>query len=1124
MITEVVKRDGTHAKFSKKKIVKAIYKAMLAIKKPNMTLANEYAEEIIKRINVETIDVEKIQNIVIDVLAEHDNYLSGVYSSYREERALLRVIKKSLNVEDDLKLPKNSIEILESRYLLKDENGVVKETPKQLFERVGKAVAVAELAYSYVDGLKFKGDGITYFGEFNIKNAVRVLEYIRQETKHDKMQNDTKNFLKYCGEYGGFAIDYAEKFIKLMSSLTFLPNTPTLMNAGTELGSLSACFVLPVEDSLEDIFDAVKNTALIHKTGGGTGFNFSKLRPKNDFVKSTQGVASGPVSFMKVFDSVTEEIKQGGKRRGANMAILKYNHPDIMEFVLAKDTNNVVLKNFNVSVAVDEDFFKALQRNDYIEFHSPRRIGSVGHMKAKDLFDTIALNAWKSGDPGLIFLDRVNEDNFLEGYGDIEATNPCVTGDTLLYTSKGIFSVKELYDAQEAINPVIDSKFCGERVGIGTNVFYTGNKKVYNLKTKEGYSLKATEYHPVYSEDRKSMIKLKDLRVGEKIRILQSGGEFGSEGSLELGRVIGAFIGDGSLSKRSELAFWGDERELSGMFSEYVSNIANRKIGIVAIPQRNEEIIRSVALTTLAENIGLINNKLQVPNIVFGGSREMQIGFLQGLFQTDGTIGFVSKGSHRGVRLTSISETLLGGVQKLLLNFGIYSRVYMNRKKSGEKLLPDGHGGKKVYKVQALHELVISRRSIIKFANEIGFLGIKKQEKLKRAINGAEFYKEDFSARIESIEYVGEEDVYDLTEYKTHTLVFNGIVTSNCGEQPLHDYESCNLGSINLAKFVDSENNFMFKEFENTVKLATRFLDDVVDVNVFPIPQLLKMNRESRRIGLGVMGLADMFVEMGIKYDSLEALNVASLIMETLQKVSYETSEYLAREKYPYPNVMREQGIIPGHYYSTKQLENRVLRRNSAVQSIAPTGTISIIANCSSSIEPYFALAYKREYNAVGVGAGLHTLYERNAYLEKELRKQNLYSDNLIAQIAQTGSLQEASNIPQSLKDVFVTAHDIDAEWHIMMQSVFQTYCDSGVSKTINLPNSASVDDVKKAYLMARELGCKGITVFRDGCKSTQVLKHIDEVKPESTKPMVDLTFELNNLAEGSCVSGKCSL
>lgn len=769
MITEVVKRDGTHAKFSKKKIVKAIYKAMLAIKKPNMTLANEYAEEIIKRINVETIDVEKIQNIVIDVLAEHDKYLSGVYSSYREERALLRVIKKSLNVEDDLKLPKNSIEILESRYLLKDENGVVKETPKQLFERVGKAVAVAELAYSYVDGLKFKGDGITYFGEFNIKNAVRVLEYIRQETKHDKIQNDTKNFLKYCGEYGGFAIDYAEKFIKLMSSLTFLPNTPTLMNAGTELGSLSACFVLPVEDSLEDIFDAVKNTALIHKTGGGTGFNFSKLRPKNDFVKSTQGVASGPVSFMKVFDSVTEEIKQGGKRRGANMAILKYNHPDIMEFVLAKDTNNVVLKNFNVSVAVDEDFFKALQRNDYIEFHSPRRIGSVGHMKAKDLFDTIALNAWKSGDPGLIFLDRVNEDNFLEGYGDIEATNPC-------------------------------------------------------------------------------------------------------------------------------------------------------------------------------------------------------------------------------------------------------------------------------------------------------------------------------------------------------------------GEQPLHDYESCNLGSINLAKFVDSENNFMFKEFENTVKLATRFLDDVVDVNVFPIPQLLKMNRESRRIGLGVMGLADMFVEMGIKYDSLEALNVASLIMETLQKVSYETSEYLAREKYPYPNVMREQGIIPGHYYSTKQLENRVLRRNSAVQSIAPTGTISIIANCSSSIEPYFALAYKREYNAVGVGAGLHTLYERNAYLEKELRKQNLYSDNLIAQIAQTGSLQEAPNIPQSLKDVFVTAHDIDAEWHIMMQSVFQTYCDSGVSKTINLPNSASVDDVKKAYLMARELGCKGITVFRDGCKSTQVLKHIDEVKPESTKPTVDLTFELNNLAEGSCVSGKCSL
>ena len=765
MVDKVIKRNGEEVKFDSEKITRAIYKSMIVKGSGDLSKAKEYTKLVLGKLEgFSQITVEKIQDKVIEVLNVEDEILANIYSSYREERRLARFVSDRLKIKGDLKLSKNSLEILENRYLQRDSKGNVIETPRQLFERVGKAIAVVELCYDYLNNKKKSGNGFLYFGEFNISKAEKALSDIKKEFK--TTEKNPISFSEYARKYAGNAIKYSEKFIEMMSNLNFLPNTPTLMNAGTELGGLSACFVLPVEDSLDKIFDSVKDTALVHRFGGGTGFNFTNLRPQNDFVKSTQGVASGPVSFMKVFDAVTEEIKQGGKRRGANMGILRYDHPDIMQFISIKDSNNTKLKNFNVSVAVDEEFFEALRNDSYIKLHSPRYIEPVNRLRARDLFDAIVTNAWQTGDPGLVFLDRINKDNYLVGYGDMEATNPCA-------------------------------------------------------------------------------------------------------------------------------------------------------------------------------------------------------------------------------------------------------------------------------------------------------------------------------------------------------------------EQSLHDYESCNLGSINLSKFVDANKNFKFDEFREIIRLAVRFLDNVVDINVFPTSRFSEMNRISRKIGLGIMGFADMLVLMGIKYDSLEALNMAESVMKFLQTESYKMSEELAIEKYPFPNSTEKfNGPIRGNRYKSNSI--KTLRRNSTVQSIAPTGTISIIADCSSGIEPYFALAYKRSYNSMGVKSGTYILIEKNKYLERDLIKEGLYSETLIDKIAETGRIGDLEEIPQHIRDLYVTSHEISPEMHILMQSVFQNYCDSGVSKTINLPHSATIEDVKKAYLMARELNCKGITVFRDGSKNVQVLQTLKEEKKENSNINLVPTVVID--PNTTCSHGTCDL
>ena len=779
------------------------------------------------------------------------------------------------------------------------------------------------------------------------------------------------------------------------------------------------CFVLPVEDSIEGIFGAVKNMAKVHQSGGGTGFSFSRLRPKGDVVKSTGGVASGPVSFMRVFDVATDVIKQGGKRRGANMGILNAEHPDILEFIRAKERGEFA--NFNTSVAVTDEFMHAVERNEEYGLVNPRKKEEVKSIKAREVFNEIVTYAWKTGDPGIVFLDEINRHNPISAVGKIEATNPCLTADTWVMTAEGPRQVEEL----------IGKKFVaivnGEEWESSEDGFFeTGVKPVYRLKTAEGFELRLTADHLVMKVERMTRYGIKtqwgnagDLKLGDKI-IINNHRDFGNwsvKGKYTEGEgyLIGLLLGDGTIKKLNP-----------------------RKKAIT------EKIERS--------------------------SADFCRGLLRGLFDADGSVqGNQSKGIS--VRLAQSDLEILKAVQRMLLRFGVFSKIYRDRRKKRKSKLPDGKGGVKGYITKPQHELVISKENILYFAEKIGFDDSEKMEKLEKVIWNykRKMNRERFVASVTDIVPDDVEKVYDVQIPGINAFDANGFVVHNCGEQPLLPYESCNLGSINVSKFVENgEGEIDWERLREVIWISVRFLDDVIDVNRYPLPEIDKMTKANRKIGLGIMGFAELLIKLGIAYDSKDALSVGEKLMQFITNEARQCSTELGLEKGSFSNF--GLSVWNSKYEAM---------RNATVTTIAPTGTISIIGGCSSGIEPIFAVAFVR--NVMG------GMLEINKLFEEIAKERGFYSKDLITEIAKCGSIQDIEGIPEDVKRIFVTALDISPDWHVRMQAAFQKYTDNSVSKTVNQPSDATWGDVKRVFLLAYKLKCKGVTVYRYGSKE-QVL------------------------------------
>jgi len=1089
-LVKVRKRTGRIVPFNKNKIITAITKAFLSVGREDDSAVQKLAEEVVsdlkKKYDGDIISVEQVQDSVENILIKRSFAdVAKSYILYRQKHKEIREMKSLMgDIDDDLKLPINSFKVLKARYLQKDEEGKIVETPRQLFTRVAKAIAEQDARYGA--------------NEEDVKAATR-------------------------------------KFFRMMTSLEFVPNSPTLFNAGAGKGlSLSACFVLPVGDSIIDIFDAVKYMALVQKSGGGTGFSFSRLRPKGYHVKSTRGVASGPLSFMRVFNVATDVIKQGGKRRGANMGVMRVDHPDIIDFISCKE-KDTEMTNFNLSVGVTDEFMKAVGTGENYYLRDPNTREPVGQLNARKVFSLITTFAWKNGDPGIIFLDEINRHNPTPAIGEIEATNPCVTGDTIVSTDKGLLKMKELVGSHKegiAIKAAADNRVPVEiksangiiylmdrhQKGITfseiSNAVCSGVKPVFKIVTESGYEIEATCDHRIFTIE--GWVELKDC-LGKTILVQEGEGRFSEDINLpsldvgtsdrlnlpeqwsrELGQVLGWLVGDGWLreGKNCRVGFTFSKSDLNEM--NYFKPILNRWYGLDIKEVERENGVyhlsyHSQKFVSFFRRLGVGTNEASrksVPESVFVAPKEAVLGFLQGLFSSDGTIGIQEDNQNYYIRLTSKSEKLLKEVQILLLNLGIKSRIY-NRSRAPRKVFSytTKSGELREYVSDGiLFELNISRDNIPKFLEKVGFICNKHLEKIKKLDRS--YYSDRFEEKVVRIECIGEKEVFDITEPVTHSMICNGLILHNCGEQPLLPYESCNLGSINLAKMLkETEAGYEmdWKSLKETVQDSVHFLDNVIDANVYPISEIDKASRANRKIGLGVMGFADALILLGIPYNSPQAEEFAEKVMGFIQDAAKEKSIELGKERGNFPNFKKSvfKDKVPA-------------MRNATVTTIAPTGTIGIIANASSGIEPLFAISYIRK---VGSTLG-EDLIETNPLFETVLRKRGLYTEELMRKVAGRESIQDIEEIPEDIRRIFVSAHNISPEWHLRIQAAIQKHVDNAVSKTINLPNSATIQDIEDIYLKAWKMGCKGVTVYRNNSRGEQILNFYDSSK--KTLPVLD--------------------
>jgi ribonucleoside-diphosphate reductase alpha chain len=821
----------------------------------------------------------------------------------------------------------------------------------------------------------------------------------------------------------------------------------------------------------------------------------------------------------EVFDFEVEEVhllSAGGiyssnSRRGALMLMLDDSHPDIEEFITVKKQAGKI-EHANLSVCISDAFMQAVKDDANWDLTWQGEVKKT--IRARSLWDLICTSAWKSAEPGMVFMDRYNKESNTWYYENIRCVNPCVTGDTLIYTDHGLLPAKELAELGTPItvvSPEVNVKelalaghsTTGSSVTMtsptkalrqASHVFSTGIKPVYRLQTTEGYTVRLTKDHRVLTEQ--GWKEAGKLVKGDKIILLNSEGAFGNTGSADLGKVMGWLVGDGYINTKRMgsivLSFFGTERAIAPQFAESVNRLVtapevNQRlreypVGVIDITARNETRVESTRLLHLIDP-ALRENKLQVPPSVLRGSREMQQGFLSALFTADGSVqGNLEKGVS--VRLTSISQELLEGVQRLLLNFGIASCIYKNRRKQAIRELPDGKGDYASYNCLPYHDLIISRSNLPTFAQQIGFLTTEKQSKLEELLANYKRkpYQRKFVATFENLVPDGEEMVYDLTEPEAHLFVGNGLVLHNCGEQGLPPWGVCNLGALNLSSFVKNS-KMDYERLAEKAKIAMRFLDNVIDSTEYFIKDNQEAQLGTRRTGLGTMGLADALIKMKIAYGSEESIPVIERIYSTIRDAAYEASAEIAAEKGPFPRFDRDK-YMQGKFIKRlpKAIQEKIKKhgiRNAVLLTQAPTGTTSLLAGVSSGIEPVYDFAMIRRDRT-----GEHILYHPllQAWRDKHPNEPTPH--------------------------YFVSSKDLTPEEHVRVQAMVQRYTDSSISKTVNAPNSHTVEQVQTLYRLAYEMGCKGITYYRDGSRDAVLTRVEDEKKEVQKEVAKELVIE----------------
>jgi ribonucleoside-diphosphate reductase alpha chain len=936
-----------------------------------------------------------------------------------------------------------------------------------------------------------------------------------------------------------------------------------------------------IRDSMDDILNKVHEAGLTLKAGCGIGYEFSTLRPRGAYVSGAGAYTSGPLSFMDIYDKMCFTVSSAGGRRGAQMGTFDIGHPDALEFIRSKRENGR-LRQFNLSLLITDEFMKAVKSdgewklafplglkefeaerpdlNDaskfvwrewsYTDGYVANEEGLVAckiykTLPARRVWDVIMSSTYDFAEPGFILIDRVNEMNNNWWTENIRATNPCVTADTRLATQFGIVRIGDLYEARVDIQATVDCRALGEGMGVDVRpavpAFMTSSSAdVYRVVTQDGYEIKATEWHDFYTN--RGKIKLKDLKPGDELLIQSGKGQFGGKGSAELGQLLGLLTGDGHFTNRGKgceaavVNLWGADRSLAdtivasvnSMIAGYAERPRSYQVGAVAVPERNLLIIRSVILARVLEQYGFTaKTKLQVPEIVWRGNEECVKGYLRGLFQTDGTVNTSgNNGTSCSVRLASSRPSLLKEVQILLANFGVFCRV-LKRRAAGSRLLPDGKGGTKAYACQADYELIVDGESRDYFMAKIGFLTEEKNAKYAQWVQGKALNKSQrFTSRIAEITYVGREAVFDTTQEDCNTVIFNGLVTGQCGEQPLPPYGSCLLGSVNLTKFVvepfTEDARFDWETYRKVVKVFTRMLDNVVEINGLPLePQRGEILRK-RRHGMGFLGLGSTITMLCMKYGSKKSVAFSQNVSREMALAGWEAGLELAREKGPAP-IMNEEFTVTremlrkrpemvkdgwrvGAKVAGRVLHARYSRYMQRVAeaspelvdelaevgarfthhtSIAPTGTISLSLanNASNGIEPSFAHHYFR--NVIREG-------------KKSKEKIDVFSFELLAyrELVNPRAMPNSQVAAEKLPDYFISADDIGPKEHVDIQAAAQLWVDSSISKTANVPTDYKYEDFKDIYLYAFEQGLKGCTTFRFNPEAFQgVLVKEDDLK-----------------------------